>query len=153
VDKPRTGSRSSRLRYGLDYTDRILPEHVQLLRGLAWCCGLREDADLARALARLAVSAYRTIPGKGPRLVSLGNACVTALRLMPGRASFGPLTVLKAGVKFGTAQKEIDWAFQAAVMRERLTADQIAELAGHSSGLGEPGLNRPSPAGRTIRRS
>src|SRR5262249_9781440 len=108
VDKRRTQPRVPRHRYEPDYTDLIIPEHVELLRGLAWCCGLREDADLARALARLALSAYRKIPGKGPRLVALGNACVTALGLMPGQAPIGQLAVLKVKVKFGTAQKEIE---------------------------------------------
>jgi hypothetical protein len=72
------------------------------------CCGLREDAELARALSRLGVSAYRKIPGKGPRLVSLGTACVTALGMMPGMAPIGQLAILKVKVKFGTAQKEIE---------------------------------------------
>src|SRR5207248_4190151 len=118
--------------------------HVELLRGLAWCCALREDAELARALARLALSAYRKVPGTGPRLVSLGNGCVAALGLMPGRAPVGQLAILKVKVKFGTAQKEIEKAFHAAAAREGLPADEIEELAVPSYGLEEVGHLRAS---------
>jgi hypothetical protein len=140
VDKPRTQPIERRP----EHDQLIIDPHVELLRGLAWCCGLREDAELARALARLALSAYRKIPGKGPRLVSLGNACVTALGLMPGSAPIGQLAVLKVKVKFGTAQKEIEKAFNAAATREGLPRDEIEELAVPSYGLEEIGHLRSS---------
>jgi len=117
----------------------LLDQHVDVLKGLAWCCGLREDRDLARALAALAVSAYRKVPGKGPRAVSLGNACVHALSLMPGRAAIGQLAVLKVKIKFGTAQKEIEKAFRATAAREGLPPDEVEELAVPAYGLEEVG--------------
>jgi hypothetical protein len=144
VDKPRTQPIPHQNQWQPDYDQLIKDPHVELLRGLAWCCGLREDAELARALARLALSAYRKIPGKGPRLVSLGNACVTALGLMPGRAPIGQLAVLKVKVKFGTAQKEIEKSFHTAAVREGLPADEIEELAVPSYGLEEVGHLRAS---------
>jgi hypothetical protein len=130
VDKPRTipSEREHELEPDswLRMKDQLLKEpHVELLRGVVWCCAFREDAELARALARLALSAYRKIPGKGPRLVALGNACVTALGLMPGQAPIGQLAVLKVKVKFGTAQKEIEKAFTAAANREGLPPEEI----------------------------
>ena len=112
-----------------DRDNLIEDPHVELLRGLVWCCGFTEDADLARAVARLALSAYRKVPGKGPRLVSLGNACITALGSMPGRTPIGQLAILKVKVKFGTAQKEIEKAFNAAAARENLPRDEVEELA------------------------
>jgi hypothetical protein len=147
VDKPRTVPSEREHRWEPDsylrLKDQLLKElHVEMLRGLAWCCALREDAELARALARLALSAYLKIPGKGPRLVSLGNACVTALGLMPGRAPIGQLAVLKTKVKFGTAQKEIEKAFRAAAAREGLPLDEVEELAVPSYGLEEVGRLR-----------
>ena len=48
-----------------DWDDLIEPHHVDLLKGLAWCAGLEADRDLARALAVLALSAYRKMPGTG----------------------------------------------------------------------------------------
>ncbi len=139
VDKPRTLPQAPVRHYYSDYTDLIVPGHVEVLRGLVGCCGLREDDELARALMRLALSAYRKIPGKGPRLVSLGNACVTALGMMPGMAPIGQLAILKVKVKFGTAQKEIAKAFNAAALREKLPVDEIEELAVPSYGLEEVG--------------
>jgi hypothetical protein len=156
VDKPRTEPRESRKEWMEDfewvqyvgsirnYEHLIIPSHVEMLRGLAWCAGLREDADLARALARLAISAYRKIPGKGPRLVSLGNACVTALGMMPGLPPIGQLAILKVKVKFGSAQKEIEKAFNAAAERENLPREDIEELAVPSYGLEEVGHLRES---------
>ncbi len=144
VDKPRTLPRERQNNWEPDYDNLIIPVHVELLRGLAWCAGLREDADLARALTRLRRSAYRKIPGKGPRLVSLGNACVTALGLMPGLPPIGQLALLKVKVKFGTAQKEIDKAFHAAAARENLPREDIEELAVPSYGLEDVGQLRES---------
>ncbi len=145
VDKPRTQPRAPRHRYDhRDYAHLIIPSHIDLLRGLVWCCGLREDAELARAVARLAISSYRKIPGKGPRLVSLGNACVTALGMMPGLPPIGQLAILKVKVKFGTAQKEIEKAFNASAARENLPREDIEELAVPSYGLEEVGQLRQS---------
>jgi Domain of unknown function (DUF4132) len=142
VDKPRTQPREREHRWEPDYDQLILPQHVELLRGLVWCCGLKEDADLARAIGKLALSAYRKVPGKGPRLVSLGNACVTALGRMPGLAPIGQLAVLKVKVKFRPAQKEFEKAFNTAAARENLPRDEIEELAVPTYGLEEVGVLR-----------
>jgi hypothetical protein len=142
VDRPRTVPIERQNPWEPDWDHLIKDPHAELLRGLVWCCGFREDADLARALARLALSAYRKIPGKGPRLVSLGNACVTALGMMPGLPPIGQLAVLKVKVKFGTAQKEIEKAFTASAAREGLAGDEIEELAVPPYGLEEVGVRR-----------
>jgi hypothetical protein len=144
VDKPRTQSIPRQHEWEPHHDLLIEEPHVELLRGLVWCCGLKEDADLARAVARLALSAYRKVPGKGPRLVSLGNASVTTLGMMPGRVRIGQLAVLKVKVKFGTAQKEIEKAFNASAEREGLPRDEVEELAVPSYGLDEVGVLRES---------
>jgi hypothetical protein len=144
VDKPRTKYRERQHALDPHFDNLIVSYHVDLLRGLVWCCGLKEDADLARAIAGLALSAYRKIPGKGPRLISLGNACVTALGQMPGMAPIGQLAVLKVKVKFGSAQKEIEKAFNVAAVRENLPREEIEELAVPSYGLEEVGVLRES---------
>jgi hypothetical protein len=140
VDKPRTAPLERRNAWEPDYEHLIIQPHVELLRGLVWCAGLREDAELARSISRLALSAYRKIPGKGPRLVSLGNACVTALGMMPGIPPIGQLAILKVKVKFGTAQKEIEKAFNTSAAREGLPRDEIEELAVPAYGLEEVGI-------------
>ncbi len=142
VDKPRTIPIERMNPWEPDHEQLLQEAHVELLRGLVWCCGFQEEADLARAVGRLAVSAYRKIPGKGPRLVSLGNACVTALGVMPGLAPIGQLAILKTKVKFGSAQKEIEKAFNVSAAREGLARDEIEELAVPSYGLESVGLRR-----------
>ena len=139
VDKPRTLPYTLQSQYAPDQTNLILEPHIELLRGFVWCCGFQEDAELARAVMRLTLSSYRKIPQKGPRLVSLGNACVTVLGMMPGKTPIGQLAVLKVKVKFGTAQKEIEKAFNAAAEREGLPRDEIEELAVPAYGLTEVG--------------
>jgi len=142
VDNPRTKPMRRGSIYSPDPNQLLIDPHVELLRGLVWCCGFQEDGELARALYRLALSTYRKIPAKGPRLVSLGNACVTALATMPGQAAIAQLAILKVKVKFGTAQKEIEKAFTAAATREGLPRDEIEELAVPSYGLESVGVMR-----------
>ena len=73
----------------------------------------RREGD-ARLAAGVALSAYRKVPGVGPRAVKVGNAAVYALSEMVGPESMGQLAMLKVRVRFGTAQKEIEKAFDAA---------------------------------------
>lgn len=135
VDRPRTQRRERRHAWDPDYDHLIIDPHVELLRGVVLRSVFREDADLARALMRLAISCYRKVPRKGPRLVSLGNACITALGRMPGLAPIGQLAVLKVKVKSGTAQKQIEKAFRASAEREGLPSDDVEELAVPAYGL------------------
>ena len=118
----------------------ITEPNANALKGLAWCCGLQPDAELARALGALALSSYRKLPGIGPRLVRVGNACIWALGAMPGRDGLGQLVLLKVRVKFGTAQRLIEKALTAAAERLGLPRDEIEELAVPTYGLEEVGL-------------
>jgi hypothetical protein len=151
IDKPRTTT----LREG-SYTEYregslVLTERGQLqLKGLCWMMGLvAADAsaarssrrpDLARLLGRTAISAYRKVPGLGPRATKVGNAAVTALGMIPGMDSLGQLAVLRIKVKFGTAQKMIEKALLAAAAREKLPREEIDELSVPSYGLTDVGL-------------
>lgn len=142
VDKPRTHP----LDFGgapveLSHWASTEP-NAQSLKGLAWACALAPDAELARALAALAISAYRKLPGIGPRLVKVGNACIWALGQLPSEAALPQLAMLKSRVKFGTAQKLIDKAFTAAAERLGVSRDEIEELATPSFGLTDVGLRR-----------
>lgn len=151
MDKPRTTT----LREG-SYTEYregslVLTERGQLqLKGLCWMMGLvAADAsaarssrrpDLARLLGRTAISAYRKVPGLGPRATKVGNAAVTALGMIPGMDSLGQLAVLRIKVKFGTAQKMIEKALLAAAAREKLPREELDELSVPSYGLTDVGI-------------
>jgi hypothetical protein len=140
VNEPRTQPINDwNLEWQPDPNQLIIEPHSDILKGLAWCCGLREDAELARALTALALSAYRKIPKKGPREVKVGNACVTALGMMPGMEGVGQLALLKVRVKFGTAQKMIEKALEATATRVGLPREELEEMAVPAYGLTEVG--------------
>ena len=140
VDRPRTQSR--RHEWEPWANDVLEPLHIDMIKGLAWLAGTEADRDLTRAIAALALSSYRKVPGKGPRMVSLGNAAVAALGMTPGLDAIGQLAWLKVRVKFGTAQKEVEKALDAAAKREGLPRDEVEEMAVPTYGMEEVGRRR-----------
>ena len=101
-----------------------------------------ENAEVARALGALALSAYRKVPQMGPRCVRLGNACVWALGTMPDAGGVGQLAMLRARVKFGTAQKGIEKALDTAAGRAGMPLQEIEEISVPAYGLQEVGVRR-----------
>ncbi len=140
MDKPRTQEITDWSReYQPDPNQLIIEPHADILKGLVWCCALREDKELARALTALALSAYRKVPKIGPRAVKIGNACVYALGAMPGMEGVGQLALLKVRVKFGTAQKMIKKALEATAQRVGLPREELEEMSVPAYGLAEVG--------------
>ena len=142
VDQPRTGPLAHRPYGGPAGVHSIAVLHSDFLKGLVWSCGAFDDRDLARAVSRLALSSFRKIPGVGPRLVSLGNACVVALGMMPGMETVGQLAFLKVKVKSAPAFREIEKALEVAAKREGLPVNEIEELGVPAYGLEEVGRRR-----------
>lgn len=120
----------------------IAPANADILKALAWLCAWEPDGQIARALSALALSAYRKIPGIGPRCVRVGNACVWALGQMPGQEGIAQLALLKARVKINLVQKSIQKALAAAAEREGLSPEEIEEIAAPTYGLDEVGMRR-----------
>ncbi len=118
----------------------LRPAHEDLLKGLAWSCGLNAHAALARALTRLAVAAWRKVPGRGPRASKVGNACVWALGAMPGTEGMGQLALLQVKAKFRPALAEIDKALTATAKRLGLPREEIEELGVPTYGLTQVGV-------------
>jgi hypothetical protein len=135
VDKPRTQPIEDWPGWATDPNLLLDDTNADILRGLVWLCAGEEHSDLAREIGKLAISAYRKVPGLGPRCVRLGNACVWALGQMPGQVGLAQLALLKAKVKFGTAQKGIETAFTAAAKRSGLSRSEIEELSVPAYGL------------------
>ena len=130
-------------------SDVMNEENATCLRGLVWLAPTlardRSDSgphELMRAIAAVALSAYRKIPGIGPRAIKVGNAAVYALSEMGSPEAVGHLAMLKVRVKFGTAQKEIDKAFNTAAEALSLPRDQVEEMAVPSYGLDPVGVRR-----------
>jgi hypothetical protein len=116
--------------------------NVDLLRGLAWCCGRFDDSEMARMLGFVAVSSYKKAPGYGPRAIKVGNACVYSLGAMAGNDGLAQLALLKVKVKFGTAQQGIEKALKAVATRLGLPREEIEELAVPTYGMHEVGMRR-----------
>lgn len=113
-----------------------------LLRGLAWCASLEEDLELARALTSLGATAFKTVPGVGPRALKVGNAAVWALGAMPGREGVVQLSILRARVKTRSAQLAIEKALRAAAERAGISPEDLEEIAVPTHGLTELGLRQ-----------
>lgn len=118
-------------------------QNMDILKGLCWLCTSLPagpySSDLARALGRLALSAYKKVPGVGPRAIRVGHAAIYALGELTGpaaRDALAQLAMLKVKVKFIPAQKGIDKALTSAAQRLGLPRDEIEELAVPSYGLG-----------------
>lgn len=116
--------------------------NADILKGLVWLCADLDDREIARALGQLAISAYRKVPGIGPRCIKLGNACVWALGQMPGEFGIAQLARLKLKVKFGSAQIGINKALEQAATRAGITRADIEELAVPTYGLSPIGHHR-----------
>ena len=99
----------------------------------------RRDGD-ARLAAAVAFSAYRKVPGVGPRAVKVGNAALYALSEMVGPEAMGQFAMLKVRVRFGTAQKEVEKAFDAAARELQLPREEVEELSVPDCGLTSVGV-------------
>ena len=137
ADKPRVNLIN---RY--DRRETLLPVNTDILKGLAWLCSKSDDPEIARVLTVLAISAYKKIPGSGPRAGKVGNACFWALGNMPGSEGVAQLSILKIKVKTNTAQKLIVSALETAARRLGMTAEEIEEMSVPAYGLDEVGLRR-----------
>ena len=143
VERPRTTPVDERrIQWLPDPNLLIVDKNADILKGLVWLCAGREDAEVARALTALALSAYRKVPQLGPRCVRVGNACVWALGNMPGTEGIGQLALLKVRVKFGTAQKGIEKALNIAAERAGMPLEEIEEISVPAYGLQEVGVRR-----------
>ncbi len=120
----------------------IEDDNADILKGLAWACGLAGDGDLADPIGKLAMSAYGKVPGVGPRATKVGNACVWALGQVPGESSLAALAILKVRVKFKPAQKGIAAALAAAAERAGMTPKELEEIGVPAYGMEEVGLRR-----------
>jgi hypothetical protein len=120
--------------------DVMNEENADALRGLLWLIQtMARQNSMARSITSVALSAYKKVPGIGPRAVKVGNAAVYALSEMKSSDAVGQLAMLKVRIKFGTAQKEIEKAFNTAAEALGLPRDQIEEMGVPSYGMEEVG--------------
>lgn len=141
VDKPRTIEIATWSEWSPNPNLMINDVNADILKGLVWLCGEYDDAEIARSLYSLAISAYKKVPQVGPRCVRVGNACVYALGKMPTQG-VSQLALLKIKVKFGTAQKGIEKALNAAAQKAGISSEELEEMSVPTYGLTEVGRSR-----------
>ncbi len=139
---PIVDQKSSRVRLADDVYgprnpgDLMNDENANCLRGLIWLVPLLPpNSTLMRAVTTVALSAYRKVPGTGPREPKVGNAAVYALSELKSPDAVGQLAILKTRVRTGSAQKEIEKAFTKTAEALGLPRDQIEELGVPTYGL------------------
>ena len=133
VDRPRpTGPRG-------ESGEVPLPANADLLKGLAWISSRFPQPEIARALAALALSAYRRLPGSGPRASKVGNACFWALGNLPSPDGLAQLSILKAKIKGTSPQKAIAAALDMAARHTGISVEDAQELGIPTYGLEEVG--------------
>ena len=127
------------------------PVNCDILKGLVWTCSRAEDPEMARALSALALTAYKKIPGVGPRAGKVGNACFWALGEMPADLDgIAQLSLLKLRIKANPAQKAIAKALESASKRTGISAKEIEELSVPDYGMREVGFRREVFEGYTF---
>lgn len=121
-------------------SDTMHDDNATILRGLLWTIPMLEQRErFPRMITDVTLSAYRKVPGVGPRAVKVGNAGVYALSEFGTTDAVGRLAVLKVRVKFGTAQKEIEKAYVRAAEALNIPRDEIEEMGVPAYGLAEVG--------------
>ncbi len=118
----------------------IIQPHMDLLCGLAWMSSQLKSRELTRSLGTLAVSAFRKVPGIGPRAIRVGNACIYALGQIGDEDALGQLALLKIKVKFGGAQAAISKALNQLAERLGISPGDLEEMSVPGYGMTDPGL-------------
>jgi len=124
----------------VDASGTIHDDNATCLRGLLWIAPEVASPEMVRAIGAVTVSCYRKIPGVGPRAVKVGNAGVYALSQINDPLALGQLALLKVKVKFGSAQKEIEKAFNAAAELSGLPREELEEISVPTYGLSDVGI-------------
>jgi hypothetical protein len=135
VDKPRAISIDRH-----ENRQKLAPVNIDILKGLVWLCIGSDDPEIARALAGLAISSYRKLPGSGPRAGKVGNGCVWVLGNMGGDEGIVQLSTLKLTIQANHAQKQITHALERAAQRTGMTLEEIEDMSVPMYGLDEVGL-------------
>ncbi len=140
VDRPRTRVIEQWSEYEPNPNLLICDINASILKGLVWCCSLFEDKEISRCLTGLAISAYKKVPGIGPRAVKIGNACIYSVGAMEGMEGVGQLALLKVKVRFRTALKLIDKALTSTAQRLGIERDELEEMSVPGYGLTDVGV-------------
>ncbi len=130
-----------------DYTEwqrlsALCNHNYGVLKGLVWCCRLRDNEAMVNALGDLAQASLKKIPQHGPKSAKVGNACIVTLAAMPGLAPIAQISRLKQRVQYQASLGLIAAALTEASARAGLPPEELEELAAPSFGLNSEGRLR-----------
>jgi hypothetical protein len=116
--------------------DTMKEDNATALKGMLWCVPLLSGNErLSRCVTDVAISAYKKVPGVGPRAPKVGNGGVYAHSELGTIDAVGQLAKLKVRIKSISAQKEIEKAFNNAAEALNLPREEIEEMGVPSYGL------------------
>lgn len=110
--------------------DFVLSEgNADLLKGMAWLLAELPAEAAASALGDAALAAFRKVPSAGGRSVKLGNACVHALKMLPGLLGAQQLVLLRGAVRQASYRAAVEEALAECAKRLNLSVADMEELA------------------------
>jgi hypothetical protein len=120
--------------------DLLLTErNSTILKGLAWCCAGRADAEISQALSNLAEACFKKVPMLGPRCPRVGNACLYSLGTTSSEDAAAQLSRLNSTVKQPTAKKRIGKSLDTAATLTGQTREDLEEKSVPTFGFGLDG--------------
>lgn len=138
---PKKGSRTGEEQgWGADSSEVLLPQNVEILKGLAYCCTGRTDARLASALGDAAEASFKKVTNWGPRCPKLGTACVHSLSSMNTKDSIAQLTRVQARAKHSSVKTQIEKALSNAADKSGMTVDDLQDVGVPTFGMQHIGL-------------
>jgi hypothetical protein len=114
-------------------------DNSSTLKGLAWCCAGWKDAEVSRALSRLAQVCFKKVPNLGARCARVGNACLYSLSVTATDDAAAELTRLNQVVKQGTTKKLVNESLDKAAEISGKTREDLEESTVPTYGLDASG--------------
>ena len=116
--------------------------NVNILKGLAWMCADRTEAEIARALAKLVEAGVKKQPGIGPWATRAVNAAIWALTEMDSSEAVGQLSRLKMKITLRPSITHIENGLEAAAKKAGVTKADLEDLSVPSYGFDLNGTRR-----------
>jgi hypothetical protein len=131
---------------------RYLPDPDQLLddrnsvilKGLAWSCAGWEDADITRAVSRLAQVCFKKVRNLGARCPRIGNACLHSLSVTTTDEAAAELSRLNQLIKQPSTRKLIEKSLDKAAELSGQTREDLEETTVPTYGLDAGGRLKQS---------
>lgn len=123
-----------------------LSPNEDAVRGLIWMLGIADGAHVAARIGRFCELCFKKAPGRGPRSLKLGNACLQTLEMLGGIHAAAELTRLKSRLRYPQVVRRIEATLSDFAARLGLDQEELEEIALPTFELSAAGERR-LPAG------